>query len=306
MAIEYSKRSSQIDYTGGSIREVWNVWDTAGTATILADDVIDLLRATTTGLPARISTNLYERKGYASVFSAANLHETMRLRDIQCQMVPVGKGWHATLTLTFQTRYTFRRDVTTADKCKLPVHRSINPGQRTMPCYREIHSAASSLPTGATIESTADIGGTKLDERGQPSLVTVPQLTITLNYVIDSFLNDPDQYDSWWILYGYTLNDAVFMGYPAYSLLMTEISVSHLEDEYYSLRVTFLYDLLRHYEQVAKADTDGKVKIDTATGQASDVRWKRMNADATTYTAFIPATTWENARLLKGEFGVTP
>jgi hypothetical protein len=231
----------------------------------------------------------------------------MRLRDISVQMVNASAGWMAELTLTYGTRYTLRRDSATAAKALLPVNRSVQPSTRSMACYRDINGSAA-FPTGTTLESTADIGGTKLDEAGNPVMIPVPQVTVSLVSVIDSFQTDLTAYDTAWATHGLTVNNAAFMGFSAYSCLLTDVGFQHLEDEYYTARITFLHDTYLFFEQVAKRDTDGRIKTDTTNGQASDVRWKRANVDATNWNAstLLPTGTWAYDRLLKAEFGVTP
>lgn len=304
MAVQVSKQSSEFDEENGTLRETYTVWDTAGTANITSDEVLIQLRAAT-GIPAAISSNLYPRKTWATGFAKNSVRNTLRLRNYSIAMMNAGAGWMARVTLQFSTKWVFRRDITVGDQCRLPVSRSIQPTNRSMAVYRDILGSAA-FPTGTTLESASDIGGTKLDERGNPLQLMVPQVTVQLVSIIDSFDVDITAYDTAWGIYGLTLNDAVFMGYPARSCLMTDIGFSHLEDEYYSARITFIQDVYFWFDQVAKADTDGRIKIDTATGQASDVRWKRSNVESTTWTNLIPAGTWTSDRLLKGEFGVTP
>jgi len=50
------------------------------------------------------------------------------------------------------------------------------------------------------------------------------------------------------------------------------------------------------------------VKLSNPGNQASDVRWKRANVEATNWNAstLLPTATWTYDRLLKAEFGVTP
>jgi hypothetical protein len=305
MALEYSRTSSQYDESSGRLVERWLVWDKAGTATLGPEGVLVALRALTT--PAIITANLYPRKTFDTAFSQATVGQTLRLRDIGVEMMNAAAGWMAQLSLTFGTRYVMRRDSSSASKALLPVNRSVQPSTRAMACYRDINGSAA-FPTGTTLESTSDIGGTKLDEAGNPVQIPVPQITVTLSSVIDSFQTDLTAYDTAWTTHGLTVNNAAFLGFPAYSCLLTDVGFQHLEDEYFTARIVFVHDTYLFFEQVAKRDTDGKVKIVTATGQASDVRWKRANVEATNWNAstLLPTGTWTYDRLLKGEFGVTP
>jgi hypothetical protein len=305
MALSASRISASMDESSGRLVEKWMVWDTAGTSTYGPESVLADLRALTT--PAAITANLFPRKSYASTFSQATIAQTLRLRDISVQMLNAGAGWASELTVSYGTRYTLRRDSATSSKALLPVNRSVQPSTRSMACYRDINGSAA-FPTGTTLESTADIGGTKLDEAGNPVIIPVPQVTVSLVSVIDSFQTDPTAYDTAWATHGLTVNNAAFMGFPAYSCLLTDVGFQHLEDEYYTARITFLHDTYLFFEQVAKRDTDGRIKTDTTNGQASDVRWKRANVEATNWNAstLLPTGTWAYDRLLKGEFGVTP
>lgn len=304
MAIQAVKQTSEYDEENGTLRETYAIWDTAGSATMTSDEVLVQLRAAT-GIPAAISSNLYPRKTWATGFAKNSVRNTLRLRNYSIAMMNTGVGWMARLVLQFSTKWIFRREISVGDQCRLPVHRAIQPSNRAMAVYRDILGSAA-FPTGTTLESTADIGGTKLDERGNPLQLMVPQVSVQLVSIIDSFETDLTAYDNAWSIYGLTLNNAAFMGYPAYSCLMTDIGFTHLEDEYYTARISFIQDVYFWFDQVAKADTDGRIKIDTTNGQASDVRWKRSNVEATTWTNLIAAGSWTSDRLLKGEFGVTP
>jgi len=304
MALDYSLVSSQFDESDGRLVERWLVWDKAGPATAGPTTVLIALRGGSG--PTSITTDLYPRKPYASVWAQTDVGTTLRLRDINVEMMTVPVGWMAQLTLTFGTRYVLRRDLTTSDKALLPVNRSVQPSTRAMACYRDINGSAA-FPTGTTLESASDIGGTKLDEAGNPLSIPVPQVTVTLTSIIDSFQTDLTAYDLAWSTHGLTVNNATFLGFPAYSCLLTDVGFQHLEDEYYTARIVFVHDTYLFFEQVAKRDSDGKVKL-TSLGQASDVRWKRANVDATNWNAstLLPTGTWTYDRLLKGEFGVTP
>jgi hypothetical protein len=182
MALEYSRTSSQYDESSGRLVERWLVWDKAGTATLGPEGVLVALRALTT--PAIITANLYPRKTFDTAFSQATVGQTLRLRDIGVEMMNAAAGWMAQLSLTFGTRYVMRRDSSSASKALLPVNRSVQPSTRAMACYRDINGSAA-FPTGTTLESTSDIGGTKLDEAGNPVQIPVPQITVTLSSVID-------------------------------------------------------------------------------------------------------------------------
>lgn len=302
MALEYSRTSSQYDESSGRLVERWLVWDKVGTATDGPEAVLVNLRALS--LPATITAKLYPRKTFALSFATTSLPATLRLRDISVNMMNAAAGWMAELTLTFGTRYTLRND--DATKARLPVNRSVQPSTRAMACYRDINGSAA-FPTGTTLESTADIGGTKLDEGGNPVQIPVPQITVTLSAIIDSFQTDLTAYDLAFRTHGLTINNAAFLGFPQYSCLLTDVGFQHLEDEYYTARIVFLHDTYLFFEQVAKRESDGKVKL-TSTGQASDVRWKRANVEATNWNAstLLPSGTWAYNRLEKGEFGVTP
>lgn len=304
MAVTVSRTGAQYDEAGGRLVETWKVWDPSGTSTLGPESILVDLRAAV-GLPAGISSKLYPRKPYASAFATGTVAQTLRLRDINVQMLSPAAGYMADVTLTYGTRYVLRND--DATKARLPVNRSIQPSTRAMACYRDINGSAA-FPTGTTLESTADIGGTKLDEGGNPVMIPVPQVTVTLNAVIDTFQTQLTAYDTAWSTHGLTLNNAAFMGFPAYSCLLTDVGFQQLEDEYFTARIVFLHDTYLFFEQVAKRDTDNKIKIDTTNGQASDVRWKRANVEATNWNAstLLPSGTWAFNRLQNAENGVTP
>jgi len=301
MAINAKLQASSYDESGGTLTERWIAWDDAALTTSMdSSGILAALRAATT-IPLAVSSNLYPRKPYDVSFGVTSVRSTLRLRDISIEQFAVATGWGANVSLRYSTKYELRNE--DATKARLPVHRTIQPGVRIMPAWRDVNGA-NAPPTGAALQSTVDIAGTKLDEGGNPVAMEVPQLTVTLSGIIDSFQTNLTAYDTAWSTYGRTLNNAAFMGYPSYSCLMTDIGFQHLEEEYYTARVGFLFDAYAHFEQVPQRETDGKVKLDT-NGRASDVRWKRANIAASNWSALIPAG-WAFDRWQKGENGVTP
>lgn len=302
MAVSAARQATTYDEQGGQLTEKWCVWDSSGTAANGPESVLVDLRAAT-GLPSGISSDLYPRKPYAGTFAQTSVATTLRLRNIDVTRVPVSLGWMAELNLRYTTKYVLRND-NAAPKALLPVSRSVQGSSRPCPIYRDL-AGQSGIPAGSALQSSADIGGTSLDERGNPLIYNVAQYQITLTSIIDSFQTDISVYDAAWSVYGETLNSSAFMGIPAYSALMKDISFQHLEEEYYTARISYVYDTFGFFEQVAEADTDGKPKLRSTDGRATTVKWKRPNVNATNWNVLLPAG-WTKDRLYKGEYGVTP
>lgn len=301
MAISSARQATSYDEQAGQLTEKWVVWDASGNASYGPEAVLVDLRAAP-GLPRGISSDLYPRKPYAGTFAQTSVASTLRLRSIDVTRQPVSAGWMAELNLRYTTKYVLRNENTT--KAMLPVSRSVQGSSRPCPIYRDL-LGQSGIPAGSALQSASDIGGTALDERGNPLLYNVAQYQITLTSVIDSFQTDISAYDTAWSTYGETLNSATFMGIPAYSALMKDISFQHLEEEYYTARISYVFDTFGFFEQAAEADTDGKPKLRTIDGKAATVKWKRPNVDATDWSVLIPAG-WAQDRLFKGEYNVTP
>jgi hypothetical protein len=303
MALETRNITSTYDEDNGRLTETWMVWDTAGVATTNVADVLATLRAGST--PARITTGLSPRKPYAGTWATTTIRDTLRLRDYSIRMLQAGTGWAAELTASWGTKYVRRTD-RTPNPVSLPVARSISPGQRQMNVYRDILGSAA-FPTGTTLQSAADIGGTKLDEGGNPVVIMVPQITVTLTSLIDSYQTDITAYDLAFSTHGLTLNNAAFLGFPAYHCLLTSVDFTHMEEEWFNARIQFLYDAYQFFEQVPKRDSDNKLLLDS-NGQCADVRWKRGNVESTNWNAstLLPTGTWTYSRLYQAEFGVSP
>jgi hypothetical protein len=110
---------------------------------------------------------------------------------------------------------------------------------------------------------TADIGGTKVDIHGQPSIRQVPQMSIICEFRYDrtwtlgpddEIQAEPSPLFANWLG---TRNTEEFLGYDPGFVLCTGISASPINDQGYLMQYRFLFDWLGHYEQRSAPATNG-------------------------------------------------
>lgn len=107
---------------------------------------------------------------------------------------------------------------------------------------------------------TTDIGGTKVDINGVPTPIAIVQIQIQVEFLYDRTTVTSDsggEPDSDLMNFINTRNDAPFLGFDEGYLLCTAINVSPLNDQWYMVQATLVYDEWRHYEQKCAPNVGG-------------------------------------------------
>lgn len=149
---------------------------------------------------------------------------------------------------------------------------------------------------------TTDIGGTRLDIHGQPSIRQVPQMSIVCEFRYDrtwtlgptgNIEPEPSPLFAAWMG---TRNSETFLGYDPGYVLCTGISASPINDQGYLMQYRFLFDWLGHYEQRSAPSTNGANFLAAAASnfigvpylQASKIGWYQPFPDEEDLTLMFP------------------
>lgn len=158
------------------------------------------------------------------------------------------------------------------------------------------------IPTTYAWPPTTDIGGTRVDIHGQPSIRQVPQMQIICEFRYDrtwtegptgGIQAEPSPLFSGWMG---TRNSAAFLGYDPGYVLCTGISASPINDQGYLMQFRFLFDWLGHYEQRSAPSTAGANFLAAAASnfigvpylQASKIGWYQPFPDSEDLTKMFP------------------
>lgn len=99
-------------------------------------------------------------------------------------------------------------------------------------------------------------------------------------------------------LYVNRISNAVFLGFPAYSVICEGASLSTLEGEFYEVVFDFLYDTFYHHEQVVQMAADGRP--DMSAGNYTRIDWKRFPRSAVNFNDIFGTNTRQKAIAEKG------
>jgi hypothetical protein len=225
-----------------------------------------------------------------AAFSSATLYGTMRVRSIVGRL-PGQNGDRMLLTIRADTLYAWREEL---EQPKLVPRRDVSYRTKPIRLYRSL--ADCTLPSGASATGT-DIGGTKLDRRGRPLEQERSQAFVTVNARVDTTALSLGSQDGTLRSHIGKILSAAWMTYPAYTLRLVGLAITHERDEYWNARYELEFDPLFFWQQIPEVDADGEIKL--TSGQANDVRWVRDYATAD-YSSVLAA--YETHRAEKGEF----
>jgi hypothetical protein len=199
----------------------------------------------------------------------------MRLRAVNA--VPVSGSSNTTFDVTarYDQLYTWA-EATGLSKLVLPVEVDFDATPRSVLMYR---SPSFSTQPAADLNTTSDIGGTKVDYAGKPVQALIPQMTVRVGIIFDASAQNSSMtlvtvYDRINTLSG-KWNNATFLHWSANQVFCESGSVSHVRDEYYRVTFNLRWDLWYGCEQQPKTDVWGKPSIDS-NGAANDVTWKSL------------------------------
>lgn len=200
----------------------------------------------------------------------------MRLRSVTAQPVPGNQSSVFDVTARYDQLYTWNV-ATGLAKLQLPVEVDLDATPRSVLMYR---SPSFTTQPSADLNTTADIGGTKVDFAGKPIQALVPQMTMRVSIITDiSAVNSGvtlvSVFDKISTLSG-KWNSTSFPHFVSANYVYCEsASLAHVRDEYYRATFNLRWDLWFGCEQQPKTDVWGKPSLDS-NGAANAVTWKSL------------------------------
>jgi len=211
----------------------------------------------------------------AVTWATSALNTTLRLRKYDIQPVIGGKARVFDVKATYDSEYVWAK-ATGLNKLILPVEVEMEAGERTMQVWR---NPSFGTQPAANLNSTADIGGTKVDEAGKPVECRVPTMSMRISLVHDVSNSTTGTlvsiYDKISTVRG-TWNTSSFLHWAANEVFCTAANVSHIRDEYYRVSYCFVWDRFYDCTQLPQMDNEGHIYGD-GSGHAKNVYWKSIN-----------------------------
>lgn len=134
----------------------------------------------------------------------------------------------------------------------------------------DVWRSGASLPGDLSAPAESDIGGTKVDMRGEPISALIVQQRLTIKNIVSSI--------DYATIRNYIgkRNSATFLGVSAGFLLFEGTDDQRIDGGRYEIEYRFLYDSTAHLRQVCARDVDGHPKLNTdAIPKASTILWKQ-------------------------------
>jgi hypothetical protein len=200
----------------------------------------------------------------------------MRLRTVSATPVPNTESSVFDVTAKYDQLYTWNK-ATGLEKLQLPVEVDFDATPRSVLMYR---SPSFTTQPSADLNTTTDIGGTKVDYAGKPIQTLIPQMSVRISLITDvSGFNSGRTlvtvYDRIDTLRG-KWNNASFNQWGSSNQVYIEsASVTPIRDEYYRATFNLKWDLWFGCEQQPKTDVWGKAALDS-NGAANTVTWKSL------------------------------
>lgn len=249
----------------------WRVVSDADLSIDKASDIVTIQSATCGEILSPLPT---------VTWSTSALNTTLRLRKYDIQPVIGGKARVFDVRATYDSEYVWAK-ATGLNKLILPVEVEMEAGERTMQVWR---NPTFGTQPAADLNTTADIGGVKVDEAGKPMEFRVPTLSVRISLVNDVSNNSTGTLNS--IMDAITSvrgrwNSNTFLWFSSNSVYCTSANVSHIRDEYYRSSYCFVWDQYYDCSQYPQMDNDGHIYGD-GSGHAKNVYWKslkRYNVD---------------------------
>ena len=267
-----------VTFTVKTISQQWNSSSDSGPNSfivqkrLVASGALDgLSSADTTSIIDAASANPLQLYG---TFGTASLFGPLRVRDAKVVTVPNSGGKIFDVAVTYNTEYTWAYNTGAVAENQinayvLPVSTEWEANERVVQAFR---TGAFTTPT-ANLNSTTDIGGTKIDEGGKPVELRIPATDFKVSLIVDTTQHTMvGIYDDISLVRG-TWNNAAFLHWNANEVYCTGASVSHIRDEFYRITYAFKWDQWKDLVQEAVRDGEGYVIGDGAT-HAGTVLWR--------------------------------
>jgi hypothetical protein len=211
-----------------------------------------------------------------SLITATDANPVGRMRLRQTSVVPVAGGRNRVFDAIakYDQLYTWM-DISPGGgtaALALPVEVEFDSTPRPVIMYRT--GTFTTAPT-ADLNTTTDIGGTKLDYASKPVPALISQMRVRIGLVLDvatSGMTLVAAYDRIATATG-KWNSSSFLHWASNTVYLEAASVTHVRDEYYRCTYNFVWDFWKGCEQVPKTDVHGKAAVNSD-GQAQTVTWK--------------------------------
>lgn len=189
----------------------------------------------------------------------------------------------------------------------LPVEVEFDATPRAVIMYRT--GTFGTAPT-ADLNTTTDIGGTKVDYASKPVPALIPQMKVRISLILDvatTGMTLVSAYDRVATASG-KWNSASFLHWAANTVYCETANVSAIRDEYYRCTYNFVWDFWKACEQVPKTDVNGRAAVDS-NGSANTVTWKSQVRGSYDHNLIFndqPNATLAKQMALEGSFLTYP
>lgn len=215
-----------------------------------------------------------------------------RFRGYDAEYLGNGK---VRMTLKYATLYSVDPTVVAGQELAMPASTDYQSMIRTTKIFR---TGYTTNPPPTLDSTTADIGGANVQGTRGGRDIQVPQMRIRLRLVQNADLAGISTTAGVVALYVNRISNAVFLGFPAYSVICEGASLSTLEGEFYEVVFDFLYDTFYHHEQVVQMAADGRP--DMSAGNYTRIDWKRFPRSAVNFNDIFGTNTRQKAIAEKG------
>ena len=213
-----------------------------------------------------------------TTFSTANLIGTLRLREYTVTVVPNTNETVFDIAGIWNSEYRWANITGGTPIMHLPPQVEFTAGERMTTVYR---NQTWTTGTSANLNTTTDIGGTKVDQAGKGVPVRVPTMDIKISLLLDtsqaattgsliSLYDDMTAVQGRW-------NSVKFLHWGIGEVYCLSADVNHVRDEYYRTTYVFRWDRWSDCEQICETDADGYPYL--VGGQAKTVFWKSLVRD---------------------------
>jgi hypothetical protein len=231
-------------------------------------------------LLAAVPGGAYHLKPFTTL-SDGNRYGRLRLRNISAIPLAATAGKLVDLQLRYDSMYVWAEiasdDPPTTAQLALPVEVDFDATPRAVTMYRSPASGVFTTNPSADLNTTTDIGGTKVDYASKPVQAVIPSITVRVSLVLDVSRASPGMtlvslYDRVSSHQG-RWNSAAFLHWNANQVYCESASVAPIRDEFYRATYIFRWDRWYGCEQVPKTDVNGRAAVDSS-GQSTTVTWK--------------------------------
>jgi hypothetical protein len=200
----------------------------------------------------------------------------MRLRSADVRHVPGSNGLVVDVSYRFDSMYTWCDTGSSGRPASLalPVVVDFDSTPRSVTMYRTSSGGYTTNPS-ANLNTSTDIGGTKVDYGTRPLSAQIRQATVRISLVIDTTRHSlVAVYDRVSSIQN-TWNSATFLHWTANTVYCETANLTPIRDEYYRASYVFKWDQWLRCEQVPKVDIQGRPSLDS-NGSSATVTWKSL------------------------------